>query len=203
MRWNQLAGRPLRHLYLPMKRYCLSHQHQLWWYSRKTTPWPAWHTQNTWMTQLFGYVRRQVQNKWLWEVWHQGMVTGLALAPPKVQAALPQIEMSPTSGPLRDVLLVGFGAVGAICKYFSNARSISDTWHHVDSLILKRSGLARVTSVARSNYDIVNSACSADGIHCQILPVWSKGEGVHFRSAKYGEIKGWKPDRCEFFWTCS
>ena len=28
-----------------------------------------------------------------------------------------------------------------------------------DSLIVKRSGLARVTSVARSNYDLVNSAC--------------------------------------------
>jgi len=26
--------------------------------------------------------------------------------------------MSPTSGPLKDVLLVGFGAVGAICEFF-------------------------------------------------------------------------------------
>ncbi|KAF8960909.1 6-phosphogluconate dehydrogenase [Flammula alnicola] len=64
------------------------------------------------------------------------------------------------SGPVKDVLLVGFGAVGAIY-----------------SLILKRSGLARVTVVARSNYNIVNS------------------EGIHFQSRKYGEIKGWKPDR--------
>ncbi|KAF8960910.1 ketopantoate reductase PanE/ApbA C terminal-domain-containing protein [Flammula alnicola] len=64
------------------------------------------------------------------------------------------------SGPMKDVLLVGFGAVGAIY-----------------SLILKRSGLARVTVVARSNYNIVNS------------------EGIHFQSQKFGEIKGWRPDR--------
>ncbi|KAF8065232.1 ketopantoate reductase PanE/ApbA C terminal-domain-containing protein [Lyophyllum atratum] len=60
----------------------------------------------------------------------------------------------------KDVLLVGFGAVGAIY-----------------SLILQRSNLARVTAVARSNYDAVNS------------------HGVHFKSAKYGEISGWRPDR--------
>ncbi|KAF8062298.1 ketopantoate reductase PanE/ApbA-domain-containing protein [Lyophyllum atratum] len=62
--------------------------------------------------------------------------------------------------PPKDVLLVGFGAVGAIY-----------------SLILKRSNLARVTAVARSNYDAVNN------------------HGVHFKSAKYGEISGWRPDR--------
>ncbi|GLB39887.1 putative ketopantoate reductase PanE/ApbA C terminal [Lyophyllum shimeji] len=59
-----------------------------------------------------------------------------------------------------DVLLVGFGAVGAVY-----------------SLVLKRSGLARVTAVARGNYDAVSS------------------RGVHFKSAKYGEIEGWRPDR--------
>jgi 2-dehydropantoate 2-reductase len=34
----------------------------------------------------------------------------------------------------------------------------------------------------------------------------SKGEGIHFKSAKYGEINAWKPDRREsFFWggACS
>ncbi|KAI0922950.1 hypothetical protein AcV5_009808, partial [Taiwanofungus camphoratus] len=61
---------------------------------------------------------------------------------------------------LKDVLLVGFGAVGAIY-----------------SLILKRSGQARVTVVARSNYDAV------------------KAHGVHFKSRKYGDIQGWRPDR--------
>ncbi|KAF9476059.1 6-phosphogluconate dehydrogenase C-terminal domain-like protein [Pholiota conissans] len=64
------------------------------------------------------------------------------------------------SGPIKDVLLVGFGAVGAIY-----------------SLILKRSGLARVTVVARSNFSLVND------------------EGIHFKSKKYGDIKGWRPDR--------
>ncbi|KAF9523773.1 hypothetical protein CPB83DRAFT_774909 [Crepidotus variabilis] len=64
------------------------------------------------------------------------------------------------AAPLKEVLLVGFGAVGAIY-----------------SLILKRSGLTRVTAVARSNYEIV------------------KDQGVHFRSLKYGNIEGWKPDR--------
>ncbi|KAE9390643.1 6-phosphogluconate dehydrogenase C-terminal domain-like protein [Gymnopus androsaceus JB14] len=46
-----------------------------------------------------------------------------------------------------------------------------------DSLIVKRSGLARVTAVARSNYDVVNRT------------------GMHFKSQKYGEIPGWRPDR--------
>ncbi|TFK31810.1 ketopantoate reductase PanE/ApbA-domain-containing protein [Crucibulum laeve] len=64
------------------------------------------------------------------------------------------------SGQKKDVLLVGFGAVGAIY-----------------SLILKRSGFAHVTAVARSNYDIVNA------------------HGLQFRSGKYGTINGWKPDR--------
>lgn len=61
---------------------------------------------------------------------------------------------------VKDILLVGFGAVGAVY-----------------SLILKRSGKARVTVVARSNYDAVHA------------------QGVHFQSRKYGDIKGWKPDR--------
>ncbi|KII92998.1 hypothetical protein PLICRDRAFT_35165 [Plicaturopsis crispa FD-325 SS-3] len=61
---------------------------------------------------------------------------------------------------VKDVLVVGLGAVGSIY-----------------SLILKRSGLARVTAVARSNYDSVNTT------------------GLHFKSRKYGDIPGWKPDR--------
>ena len=27
-----------------------------------------------------------------------------------------------------------------------------------------------------------------------------KGEGIHFHSAKYGDINAWKPDRREFDW---
>ncbi|GBE83590.1 hypothetical protein BKA93DRAFT_839762 [Sparassis latifolia] len=65
-----------------------------------------------------------------------------------------------TSQAVKEVLLVGFGAVGAVY-----------------SLILKRSGRARVTVIARSNYDTVNA------------------QGVEFQSGKYGDIKGWKPDR--------
>ncbi|KAJ8521493.1 hypothetical protein ONZ45_g1798 [Pleurotus djamor] len=64
------------------------------------------------------------------------------------------------SKPTKEVLLVGFGAVGALY-----------------SLIFKRSGLARVTAVARSNYSIVQE------------------QGVNFSSKKYGEVRGWRPDR--------
>ncbi|KAI0685179.1 ketopantoate reductase PanE/ApbA-domain-containing protein [Cytidiella melzeri] len=60
----------------------------------------------------------------------------------------------------RDVLLVGLGAVGAIY-----------------SLILKRSGRATVTAVARSNFEAISDS------------------GIHFQSRKYGDTKGWKPDR--------
>ncbi|KAL4246194.1 hypothetical protein ABKN59_009275 [Abortiporus biennis] len=60
---------------------------------------------------------------------------------------------------MKNVLLVGFGAVGAICSYS-----------------LKRSGKAKVTVVARSNYDIIQS------------------EGMHYKSLKYGDIQGWRPD---------
>ncbi|KAF5325540.1 hypothetical protein D9619_009859 [Psilocybe cf. subviscida] len=60
----------------------------------------------------------------------------------------------------KDVLLVGSGAVGAIY-----------------ALVLKRSGLARVTAVARSNYDLIEK------------------EGIHYESGKYGSINGFRPDR--------
>ncbi|OSC96676.1 6-phosphogluconate dehydrogenase C-terminal domain-like protein [Trametes coccinea BRFM310] len=61
---------------------------------------------------------------------------------------------------LKDVLLIGYGAVGAVY-----------------SLILKRSSLARVTVVARGNYEAANA------------------RGMEFRSRKYGNIQGWRPDR--------
>ncbi|KAJ8700771.1 hypothetical protein PTI98_003762 [Pleurotus ostreatus] len=61
---------------------------------------------------------------------------------------------------MKEVLLVGFGAVGALY-----------------SLILERSGIVRVTAVARSNYGIV------------------RDQGVHFKTKKFGEIRDWKPDR--------
>ncbi|KAI0737284.1 6-phosphogluconate dehydrogenase C-terminal domain-like protein [Daedaleopsis nitida] len=61
---------------------------------------------------------------------------------------------------LKDVLLIGYGAVGAIY-----------------SLIMKRSGRARVTVIARGNYEV------------------TKAHGMTFRSGKYGNIDGWQPDR--------
>ncbi|TFK29441.1 6-phosphogluconate dehydrogenase C-terminal domain-like protein [Coprinopsis marcescibilis] len=63
-------------------------------------------------------------------------------------------------GPLKDVLLVGFGAVGVIYSY-----------------ILKHSGQARISVVARSNYEAVSR------------------DGIHINSKKYGEHLGWRPDR--------
>ena len=110
--------------------------------------------------------------------------------------------MSSASGPLRDVLLVGFGGVGTICEI--QVRQLG-YFHHSDvckdSLILKRSGLARVTAVARSNHDIVNSGCFYSlGSNMEFLFTCNLDdleEGVHFKSAKYGEISGWKPDRCK------
>ncbi|KAJ3984034.1 ketopantoate reductase PanE/ApbA-domain-containing protein [Lentinula detonsa] len=59
-----------------------------------------------------------------------------------------------------EILLVGFGAVGAIYAF-----------------CLKRSGLARITVVARGNYSFIND------------------HGLNIKSRRYGEILGWKPDR--------
>ncbi|KIK46049.1 hypothetical protein CY34DRAFT_800925 [Suillus luteus UH-Slu-Lm8-n1] len=62
--------------------------------------------------------------------------------------------------PTKDVLLVGLGAVGTIYAY-----------------ILQSSKLARVTAIARSNYDVVNA------------------KGINIRSKKYGTHESWKPYR--------
>jgi hypothetical protein len=55
----------------------------------------------------------------------------------------------------KDVLVVGFGAVGAICAFFVTIPLPSLNFRK-DSYILNRSGMAIVTSVARSNYKVVN-----------------------------------------------
>jgi len=60
----------------------------------------------------------------------------------------------------KDILLVGLGAVGTIYAF-----------------ILQKEGLARVTAVARSNYEVV------------------RDHGMHIKSVKYGEHKGWRPYR--------
>ncbi|KAL5504887.1 hypothetical protein ACEPAH_7550 [Sanghuangporus vaninii] len=59
-----------------------------------------------------------------------------------------------------DVLLVGFGAIGVIYAH-----------------VLERSGRARVTAVARSNYEAI------------------KRDGMHIMSDKYGDIPSWRPHR--------
>lgn len=65
-----------------------------------------------------------------------------------------------THGPIKDILLVGFGAVGAICPSIQHIALPLQSFHsnHAsqDSLILKNSGRARVTVIARGNYEIVN-----------------------------------------------
>lgn len=61
------------------------------------------------------------------------------------------------SGRSKEVLLVGFGAVGAICEQLPKVSKREELIRISDSLIFKRSGIARVTAVARSNYDVVKS----------------------------------------------
>ena len=62
----------------------------------------------------------------------------------------------------KDILLVGLGAVGTICECLPInishrvMRSILTTASFLtDAYVLQRKGLARVTVVARSNYDAV------------------------------------------------
>ena len=65
----------------------------------------------------------------------------------------------------KDVLLIGYGAVGAVCMPMPPEileAQYSDPHVLPDSLILKNSGRARVTVVARSNYDVVNGMRSTD-----------------------------------------
>ncbi|EAU83963.1 hypothetical protein CC1G_09845 [Coprinopsis cinerea okayama7 len=66
--------------------------------------------------------------------------------------------MSPSES-RKEILVVGFGAVGAIYSY-----------------ILKKSEKARISVVARSNFEAVER------------------DGLNIKSGKYGEIKGWKAD---------
>jgi len=79
------------------------------------------------------------------------------------------------SGPVKEILFVGFGAVGAICEFkMSDIREDDDqpSTKLADSLILKRSGFARVTVVARSNYDSVKSTSPNPFIVMILLESW-------------------------------
>ncbi|TCD62125.1 hypothetical protein EIP91_007300 [Steccherinum ochraceum] len=73
---------------------------------------------------------------------------------------LGKVGMNRAMSKLHDVLLIGYGGVGAMYSH-----------------ILTKGGRARVTAVARSNYDAVNE------------------HGVDIQSPKYGTIKGFKPHR--------
>lgn len=63
-------------------------------------------------------------------------------------------------------------------------------------MVVQRSGLASVTVVARSNYNEVNSE-KQSSVQMDILTI-REGHGMHIKSGKYGQIPGWRPDRCEF-----
>ena len=87
--------------------------------------------------------------------------------------------------------------------------------------MIKESGLARVTAVARRNFDIVNGELSL-AIVCLSVPdsrnllffvflffqlricaselidrYCCLDQGIHFNNRKDGNIGGWKPDRCK------
>ena len=66
-----------------------------------------------------------------------------------------------------------------------------------DSLILKNSGRARVTVVARSNYEAASGMCpKLLMFHCSVPFIHlDTANGMHFQSRKYGNIQGWRPDR--------
>ncbi|KAF8128684.1 ketopantoate reductase PanE/ApbA-domain-containing protein [Boletus edulis] len=85
------------------------------------------------------------------------------------------------SVPTKEVLVVGFGAVGSICGFLLNlfATPIASLAHASVQILTSSSvsGLARVTVVARSNYDAVRE------------------HGMDIQSKKYGNIPAWRPDR--------
>jgi hypothetical protein len=66
---------------------------------------------------------------------------------------------------VKDVLLVGFGAIGAICAS-TKSDPVLNVRMPLDSLVLERSGFARVTAVARSNYDAVHGENASDRQTC-------------------------------------
>ncbi|KAH0831189.1 hypothetical protein J3R83DRAFT_13767 [Lanmaoa asiatica] len=90
--------------------------------------------------------------------------------------------MQAMSTAVKDVLVVGFGAIGSIYSH-----------------ILKRSGLARVTVVARSNYDAVRGEWSSMAGFLEyadyLRPVTRPEHGMDIQSKKYGDIAAWQPDR--------
>lgn len=75
----------------------------------------------------------------------------------------PRNESEKTRQPL-NIILVGSGGVGTIA-----------------ALTLSKSGKARITTVLRSKYEVVNA------------------QGWDIDSVDHGTIKGWRSDRGEYF----
>lgn len=73
----------------------------------------------------------------------------------------------------------------------------------LDSLILKRSSGARVTVVARSNFGAANGESigkfSLSVVTLSAQSFFHAAHGMDIRSAKYGNIQGWRPDRCVLY----
>ena len=88
-----------------------------------------------------------------------------------------------------DVLLFGYGAMGAMCEPKRKSERLRFTFSFQDSF-----GLAHVTAIARRNFDIVKWIAS---VHpkLDLIPNCLIEEGTHIHSEKYGDIKGWKPYR--------
>jgi hypothetical protein len=91
------------------------------------------------------------------------------------------INIIPTGSkttPPAEVLIVGFGAVGVICK---NPPSSDKKYAHIiclDGYLLEQNGKARVTAVARSKYDTVigEPRYSAKGLRTdQLTPHRQRG----------------------------
>lgn len=71
---------------------------------------------------------------------------------------------------MNEILIIGYGAVGSICRCMFQL-CIACVLHPMvlDSLVLKKSGMARVTVVARSNYEIVKGNITVPSVFNNML----------------------------------
>lgn len=62
----------------------------------------------------------------------------------------------------QEILVVGFGAVGAICKLpYSLLNTLSVSYFRSDAYSLHRTDKVRLTVVARGNYELIKGKYSA------------------------------------------
>jgi hypothetical protein len=103
------------------------------------------------------------------------------------------------SSPVKEILLVGLGAVGAICEFKQSDFGEGDlartwqtlsSWRKVDwlGLLLLREAITTLLRVR----------CEFSDLSHYHDPLGWSGDGIHFQSRKYGNIKGWKPDRRQY-----